>query len=174
MACLAARRTRYACLITRRVARRQKQPIDGGTGMRCSMPNSTPYPVRVLGNAAPRAPPKAAPRRGRRDMQCSMPSSTPYPVRVPENAAPRAPPKAAPRRERRGMRCSTPSSTPYPVRVLEDTAPRAPQKAARAGACSAACLAARRTRYACLKTRRPARRIMPPLTAAQGHAVQHA
>ena len=71
--------------------------------MLCSMPSSTPYPVRVFYEAAHRAPQIAAPQRGRRGTQCGMPSSTPYPVRVIYEAAPRAPQKAAPQRGRRGI-----------------------------------------------------------------------
>jgi hypothetical protein len=56
------------------------------------MPSSTPYLVRVLGEAAPRAPLKGAPLfMGRRGMPRGMPSSTPYLVRVLGEAAPRAP-----------------------------------------------------------------------------------
>ena len=69
------------------------------------------------------------------------------------------------------MQWCMPNSTLYLLRMLDNAAPRAPIKAALcrgAGACSGACLTARRIYYACLITRRLARLLQLPLAGAQG------
>ena len=71
------------------------------------------------------------------------------------------------------MQWCMPNSTPYLLRVLDNAAPRAPIRAAPcrgAGACSGACLTARRFYYACLITRRIARLLKPRSCLARHRA----
>ena len=102
----------YACSLMRRTVRRAKPPLRGAQGHAGQHAQQHSVPVRVLPQAAQRAPLKAAPH-GAQGHAVQHAQQHGVPVRVLYKAAPRAPRKAAPTRG--------------------------------AGACSAACLTARRT-----------------------------
>ena len=140
-------------------APRKAAPTRAAGACSAACPTARCTSTRALQSGAPCAA-QSRPNTGRRGMQCSMPNSTAYQYacstkrRSVRHAKP-------PLHGAQGHAVRHAQQHGVPIRVLSKAALRAPRKAALtrgAGACSTACLAARRTRYACLMRRRSARR----------------